>query len=308
MIKSPADTREYRYFTMSNGLQVSEKKFRTGLRFHFLIECSEWFLVFLLLPGRGYIAPRGAGDRCFRCDGGPGGGVNGRLGWLLLGPRRHSRSASRSRPSTRTGRKPKLGHGVLQERQTNTHLAVSFRARSPRLTDVTDAAGGGATGLAHFLEHMLFMGSEKYPDENEYSAFLAQHGGGSVPLRPNPARAPPQRRAVHTSIRSPLGAPPGPPPPPPRTGRRALVRAWYKRGPVFLCVILRSHLHLRLARRRVASQVQRLHGVGEHKLPLRPAASLLRGGPRQVTPPRRFDQFADRLVGLTSCQLPSRFD
>eukprot|EP00291_Cryptomonas_curvata_P005896 CAMPEP_0172199716 /NCGR_PEP_ID=MMETSP1050-20130122/28854_1 /TAXON_ID=233186 /ORGANISM="Cryptomonas curvata, Strain CCAP979/52" /LENGTH=1032 /DNA_ID=CAMNT_0012876793 /DNA_START=103 /DNA_END=3197 /DNA_ORIENTATION=- len=34
-------------------------------------------------------------------------------------------------------------------------------------------------GLAHFLEHMLFMGSEKYPDENEYSAFLAQHGGGS---------------------------------------------------------------------------------------------------------------------------------
>jgi insulysin len=34
-------------------------------------------------------------------------------------------------------------------------------------------------GLAHFLEHMLFLGTEKYPDENAYSAFLAEHGGKS---------------------------------------------------------------------------------------------------------------------------------
>ena len=34
-------------------------------------------------------------------------------------------------------------------------------------------------GLAHFLEHMLFMGSEAFPDENEYDAFLSRHGGGS---------------------------------------------------------------------------------------------------------------------------------
>jgi len=26
-----------------------------------------------------------------------------------------------------------------------------------------------ALGLAHFLEHMLFMGSEKYPEENHYT-------------------------------------------------------------------------------------------------------------------------------------------
>lgn len=26
-----------------------------------------------------------------------------------------------------------------------------------------------AQGLAHYLEHMLFMGTNKYPDENEYS-------------------------------------------------------------------------------------------------------------------------------------------
>ena len=34
-------------------------------------------------------------------------------------------------------------------------------------------------GLAHFLEHMLFMGTEKYPDENSYSAFLNENGGSS---------------------------------------------------------------------------------------------------------------------------------
>ncbi|XP_077588207.1 nardilysin-like [Stigmatopora nigra] len=34
-------------------------------------------------------------------------------------------------------------------------------------------------GLAHFLEHMVFLGSEKYPRENDFEAFLKKHGGGS---------------------------------------------------------------------------------------------------------------------------------
>ena len=34
-------------------------------------------------------------------------------------------------------------------------------------------------GLAHFLEHMLFLGTKKYPKEDEYSVYLEQHGGGS---------------------------------------------------------------------------------------------------------------------------------
>lgn len=34
-------------------------------------------------------------------------------------------------------------------------------------------------GLAHFCEHMLFLGTDKYPDENSYSAFLNAHGGSS---------------------------------------------------------------------------------------------------------------------------------
>jgi len=32
-------------------------------------------------------------------------------------------------------------------------------------------------GLAHFHEHMLFLGTKKYPSEDEYEAFLSAHGG-----------------------------------------------------------------------------------------------------------------------------------
>ncbi len=34
-------------------------------------------------------------------------------------------------------------------------------------------------GLAHFLEHMLFLGTEKYPAANAYSQYLSSHGGAS---------------------------------------------------------------------------------------------------------------------------------
>ena len=32
-------------------------------------------------------------------------------------------------------------------------------------------------GLAHFCEHMLFLGTEKYPVENHYGKFISEHGG-----------------------------------------------------------------------------------------------------------------------------------
>lgn len=34
-------------------------------------------------------------------------------------------------------------------------------------------------GMAHFLEHMLFLGTKKYPDSGEYHAFINQHGGNN---------------------------------------------------------------------------------------------------------------------------------
>jgi len=35
----------------------------------------------------------------------------------------------------------------------------------------------GREGLAHFLEHMLFLGTEKYPEPGEYQQFIKSHGG-----------------------------------------------------------------------------------------------------------------------------------
>ena len=35
----------------------------------------------------------------------------------------------------------------------------------------------GLPGLAHFLEHMVFMGSEKYPEENHFDKFISGHNG-----------------------------------------------------------------------------------------------------------------------------------
>ncbi|EIJ89090.1 uncharacterized protein NEPG_01698 [Nematocida parisii ERTm1] len=34
-------------------------------------------------------------------------------------------------------------------------------------------------GMAHFLEHMLFMGTEEYPDENAYMEYIHMNGGNS---------------------------------------------------------------------------------------------------------------------------------
>lgn len=34
-----------------------------------------------------------------------------------------------------------------------------------------------AQGMAHFLEHMLFMGTAKYPTENAFDSFLSKQGG-----------------------------------------------------------------------------------------------------------------------------------
>ena len=34
-------------------------------------------------------------------------------------------------------------------------------------------------GLAHFCEHMSFLGTEKFPKEEEFSSYLSSHGGSS---------------------------------------------------------------------------------------------------------------------------------
>jgi insulysin len=41
------------------------------------------------------------------------------------------------------------------------------------------AAADDLPGLAHITEHAVFLGSEKYPVENEYKKYLNKNGGGS---------------------------------------------------------------------------------------------------------------------------------
>ncbi|WP_166269387.1 insulinase family protein [Marinobacter caseinilyticus] len=46
--------------------------------------------------------------------------------------------------------------------------------------DITVGSGDDPAdreGLAHFLEHMLFLGTEKYPEAGEYQQFIKNHGG-----------------------------------------------------------------------------------------------------------------------------------
>ena len=53
-----------------------------------------------------------------------------------------------------------------------TAAALSVRAGSYDEPD--DRAG-----LAHFLEHMLFLGTETYPEAGGFDAYLARYGGSS---------------------------------------------------------------------------------------------------------------------------------
>ena len=41
------------------------------------------------------------------------------------------------------------------------------------------AAADPLPGIAHITEHAVFLGSEKYPKENEYKQWLSKNGGGS---------------------------------------------------------------------------------------------------------------------------------
>lgn len=61
---------------------------------------------------------------------------------------------------------------LLVEDQEASQAAASMAVAVGHFDDPTSRPG-----MAHFLEHMLFLGTEKYPDSGEYSAFINQHGG-----------------------------------------------------------------------------------------------------------------------------------
>lgn len=72
----------------------------------------------------------------------------------------------------------------LQLNENKLHVLVIHDADADRAGASLDVGVGSfadaqysVSGLAHFCEHLLFMGTEKYPEENDYSSFLADHLG-----------------------------------------------------------------------------------------------------------------------------------
>jgi insulysin len=59
--------------------------------------------------------------------------------------------------------------------------AASMYVGVGSLSDPDDSSHHGEkfNGLAHFCEHMLFLGTKKYPNENYYQKFLEDNGGDS---------------------------------------------------------------------------------------------------------------------------------
>eukprot|EP01135_Chromosphaera_perkinsii_P003196 Nk52_evm3s238 gene=Nk52_evmTU3s238 len=70
-----------------------------------------------------------------------------------------------------------LDNGMVALLIQDMEADVASAAMSIRVGSINDPED--LPGLAHFCEHMLFMGTEKYPEENEYQKFLADHGGAS---------------------------------------------------------------------------------------------------------------------------------
>ncbi len=61
---------------------------------------------------------------------------------------------------------------LLVENLESEKAAAALAVNAGHFNDPNDRQG-----LAHFVEHMLFLGTKKYPDGSEYQKFISQHGG-----------------------------------------------------------------------------------------------------------------------------------
>ena len=60
---------------------------------------------------------------------------------------------------------------VVKDEHSKTSSANCY-VKSGSLNDPDDV-----NGIAHFCEHMLFLGTNRFPVENEYSQYLMNNGG-----------------------------------------------------------------------------------------------------------------------------------
>ena len=99
----------------------------------------------------------------------------GRLGAPLAAAAPHAVQSSPTDPRSYQFMELPNGLGVvLVSDPQATKAAAAVTAGVGSLADPAEWPG-----LAHFLEHCLFLGSRDFPGENEYGAYLAEHGGGS---------------------------------------------------------------------------------------------------------------------------------
>lgn len=70
--------------------------------------------------------------------------------------------------------------------KNDLHVLVISDPQSDRAAAAVDVNVGsfadkeyGISGLAHFCEHLLFMGTARYPEEAEYRSYLSKHSGDS---------------------------------------------------------------------------------------------------------------------------------
>jgi insulysin len=61
---------------------------------------------------------------------------------------------------------------ILITDPNTTKSAASMAISAGSINDPDDMIG-----LAHFVEHMMFLGNEKYPEENGFQKFITEHGG-----------------------------------------------------------------------------------------------------------------------------------
>ena len=65
---------------------------------------------------------------------------------------------------------------LVHDKDVEKSSACMFVDRGS-LCDPKGADDKPINGLAHFCEHMLFLGTKKFPEENHYSKFVQTHGG-----------------------------------------------------------------------------------------------------------------------------------
>ncbi|XP_060660228.1 nardilysin [Drosophila nasuta] len=88
-----------------------------------------------------------------------------------------------SDPTTPEGSASSLSAAKTPSKQSSTTTLEQFHGKLAACAVLVNVGSFSEPyeypGMAHFLEHMIFMGSTKYPEENAFDSFIAKCGGFS---------------------------------------------------------------------------------------------------------------------------------